>query len=44
MDLDAEAEKLRHGFSLMSPEILKLAEKHKVLDDIVKVVSGTLRD
>ena len=40
MDLDAEANKLRQGFSLLSPEILKLAEKHKVLDDIVKVLEG----
>ena len=40
MDLDAEAEKLRFGFTLMSPEVLKLAEKHKVLDDIVKVLEG----
>ena len=40
MDLNAEEGKLRHGFSLMSPEILKLAEKHKVLDDIVKIVAG----
>ena len=40
MDLDAEGERLRRGFSLISPEILKLAEKHKSLDDIVKILTG----
>ena len=44
MDLDAEAEKLRWGFTLLSPEILKLAEKHGVLDDIVKVLEGDFSD
>ena len=40
MDLNSEREKLQHGFSLMSPEILKLAERFKVLPNIIKVLKG----
>ena len=40
VDLDAEREKLQQGFSSMSPEILKLNEKYKGFDDIVKILAG----
>ena len=40
MDLNLEREKLQNGFSLLSPEILKLAQKHKVLDEVVRALAG----
>ena len=43
MDLDAEREKLQTGFILMSPSILKLAERHKVLDEAVNALKGDFR-
>ena len=43
MDLDAEREKLQTGFILMSPSILKLAERHGVLDEAVKALKGDFK-
>ena len=43
MDLDAEREKLQTGFILMSPSILKLAEKHGMLDETVKALKGDFK-
>lgn len=40
--LGAEMDKLRVGYTFMAPEILNLAQKHKVYDDIVKVLAGNL--
>ena len=42
--LDAEREKLQRGFSLMSPEVLKLNEKYKGFDDITKILAGDFGD
>ena len=44
MDLDAEMEKLRFGSILLSPEILKLAERFKVLPQLIKVLEGDFSD
>ena len=40
MDLNLEREKLQNGFSTLSPEILKLAQKHGELDGVVRALSG----
>ena len=40
MDLNLEGERLQRGFSLISPEILNLARKHKVLDEVVRALAG----
>ena len=40
MDLNLEREKLQNGFTLLSPEILRLAQKHKVLDEVVRALAG----
>ena len=43
MDLDAEREKLQTGFILMSPSILKLAERHGMLGETVKALKGDFK-
>ena len=40
IDLDSEREKLQYGFTILSPEILKLAEKFKVLPDVIRALKG----
>ena len=40
INLDFEREKVQRGFSTLSPEILNLAQKHRVLDEVVKAVAG----
>ena len=40
MDLNSEEERLRNGFILTSPRVLKLAEQHKVLGEAVKMLKG----
>ena len=40
MDLDAERERVQRGFSLMSPEMLKITQKYEEFDDIVKILAG----
>ena len=43
VDLNSEEIKLRQGYNLLSPEVLKLAERHKVLDETVKILEGDFR-
>ena len=40
IDLNAEREKSHQGFALMSPQILKLNDKFKGFDNIVKILAG----
>ena len=44
MDLDAEMEKLRWGSILISPEILKLAERFGLLHKLIKPLEGDFSD